>query len=157
MKSIFKWTLYLTVTTFTVAGIGTSCNSKDDDNPPTNILTLSGDANSTQEVPTFTSTATGTLTGTYDKDANKLTYSITWNGISAPPVGFHFHGPADPGANASVVVPITGYPAATSGTYAGSATLTEAQEAELLAGKWYYNIHTPAKTGGEIRGQVTAK
>jgi hypothetical protein len=36
----------------------------------------------------------------------------------------------------------------------GSATLTEAQAADLLAGKYYINIHTAAHKGGEIRGQV---
>jgi hypothetical protein len=37
----------------------------------------------------------------------------------------------------------------------GSATLTDAQAADLLAGKDYINIHTAANPGGEIRGQVT--
>jgi hypothetical protein len=33
--------------------------------------------------------------------------------------------------------------------------LTDEQAAELLAGKWYFNIHTAANKGGEIRGAVT--
>ena len=37
----------------------------------------------------------------------------------------------------------------------GSATLTDAQAADLMAGKYYVNIHTEANKGGEIRGQVT--
>ncbi len=37
----------------------------------------------------------------------------------------------------------------------GSATLTDAQAADLVAGKYYVNIHTAANPGGEIRGQVT--
>ena len=36
------------------------------------------------------------------------------------------------------------------------ATLTDAQAADLEAGKWYFNIHTAANPGGEIRGTVTA-
>ena len=36
----------------------------------------------------------------------------------------------------------------------GSATLTDAQAADLQAGKYYVNIHTAANKGGEIRGQV---
>ena len=30
-----------------------------------------------------------------------------------------------------------------------------AQMADLLAGRWYVNVHTAAHPGGEIRGQVT--
>ena len=37
----------------------------------------------------------------------------------------------------------------------GSATLTDAQAADLMAGKYYINVHTAANPGGEIRGQVT--
>ena len=32
--------------------------------------------------------------------------------------------------------------------------LTDAQIADLNAGKWYFNIHTAANPGGEIRGQL---
>jgi len=40
-------------------------------------------------------------------------------------------------------------------TALASATLTDAQAADLLAGRYYINIHTAANSGGEIRGQVT--
>ena len=46
-------------------------------------------------------------------------------------------------------------PAADKGSFEGSATLTDAQADELLAGKWYVNVHTAANKGGEVRGQVT--
>jgi len=37
----------------------------------------------------------------------------------------------------------------------GSAILTDAQAADMMAGKCYVNVHTAANPGGEIRGQVT--
>jgi len=37
----------------------------------------------------------------------------------------------------------------------GSATLTDAQAADLMAGKHDLNVHTAANPGAEIRGQVT--
>jgi hypothetical protein len=36
----------------------------------------------------------------------------------------------------------------------GTATLDDGQIADLKAGKWYFNIHTAANPGGEIRGQL---
>ena len=36
----------------------------------------------------------------------------------------------------------------------GTATLTENQAGDLLAGKWYANIHTAANPGAELRGQM---
>jgi len=35
--------------------------------------------------------------------------------------------------------------------------LTPAQAADLLAGRWYVNIHTARYPGGEIRAQVTPR
>ena len=59
---------------------------------------------------------------------------------------------AQPGANAGVAVPI---PNVAASPAQGSATLTDAQAADLVAGRYYINIHTAANPAGEIRGQVT--
>ena len=68
-------------------------------------------------------------------------------------VAAHIHGPAEPGANAPPVVPFANAASPISGT----ATLTDAQAADLMAGKYYVNVHTAANRGGEIRGQIVAK
>ena len=36
----------------------------------------------------------------------------------------------------------------------GQATLTDQQITDLMAGQWYFNIHTAENPSGEIRGQV---
>jgi hypothetical protein len=104
------------------------------------------------EVPPTTSTGSGDLLATLDTGSKKLSYTLTFYGLTGPATAAHFHGPAAPGANAGVAVPING-PNPTS-PVTGSATLTADQIKDLQAGKWYVNVHTAANKGGEIRGQV---
>ncbi len=104
------------------------------------------------EVPPNTSAGTGTADIDYDAASKKLSWKVTYSGLSGPATAAHFHGPAEAGKNAGVAVPIAN---PNTSPIEGSATLTEAQAADLAAGKYYVNIHTAANPGGEIRGQVT--
>jgi hypothetical protein len=104
------------------------------------------------EVPPNASTATGTADIDYDPASKKLSWKVTYSGLTGPATAAHFHGPAEAGKNAGVAVAI---PNAGKSPVEGSATLTDAQAADLTAGKYYVNIHTQANPGGEIRGQVT--
>ena len=110
--------------------------------------TLSGKS----EVPANASAGTGTADIDYDAATRKLSWKLTYSGLSGPATAAHFHGPAEPGKNAGVAVAI---PNATASPAEGSATLTDAQAADLTAGKYYINVHTAANPTGEIRGQVT--
>jgi hypothetical protein len=105
------------------------------------------------ESPATTSKGTGTAKLKFDDASKKLTYTVTYKGLSGDAVAAHFHGPADAGANGGVELPITTGPS----PIKGEATLTDAQAADLAAGKWYVNIHTAANPMGEIRGQVEGK
>jgi hypothetical protein len=104
------------------------------------------------EVPPNASAGTGTADIDYDADTKKLSWKLSYSGLTGPATAAHFHGPAEPGKNAGVAVAI---PNATTSPTEGSATLTDAQAADLMAGKYYVNVHTAANPGGEIRGQVT--
>jgi hypothetical protein len=99
------------------------------------------------------SSGKGAASFTLDPVAKTLTYSITHEGLTGPATMAHIHGPADPGANAGVVYPF----ASAASPITGTATLTDAQVAELKAGKYYVNVHTAAHRGGEIRGTIEAK
>jgi hypothetical protein len=103
------------------------------------------------EVPANTSAGTGTADIDYDAATKKMSWKLTYSGLSGPATAAHFHGPAEAGKNGGVAVAI---PNATSSPAEGSATLTDAQAADLLGGKYYVNVHTAANPGGEIRGQV---
>lgn len=101
--------------------------------------------------PGVTTSGTGSGVFTFDPATKALNYTIQYSGLSGAAMAAHIHGPADPGANAGVVVPF----ASAASPITGTATLTDAQVAELVAGKYYVNIHTAANKGGEIRGQIT--
>ena len=101
------------------------------------------------EVPANATAGTGRVDVTYDTATKMLSWQGAYTGLTGPATVAHFHGPAEIGANAPVLIPS---PAATPIT--GTATITDAQAAELMAGKLYFNVHTAANPGGEIRGQV---
>jgi hypothetical protein len=115
------------------------------------IVKLKADLKATDEVPPNDSKGTGTLEATYDSSSKQLSYTADYSGLSGNATMAHFHGPADAGKNAPIVVPVQGSVAS---PIKGTATLTDAQAAELLAGKLYFNVHTEKNKGGEIRGQV---
>ncbi len=109
-----------------------------------------------QEVPVNASPGTGTGSMLYDDVTKQFSWDISFSGLSAGTTASHFHGPAEPGVNAGVLVtiPLGTSLGETSGNLIGMATLTAAQETQLLSNLWYINIHTTAFPGGEIRGQV---
>ena len=110
----------------------------------------------TNEVPANSSIATGTISGTYDDATNTISYTITFSGLGSNSVAAHFHGPAFPGSNAAVTYAHAGFPVGvTSGSLpVTTQVITDAQEIDLLAGKWYSNIHTTVFPGGEIRALI---
>ena len=104
------------------------------------------------EVPANASAGTGALEASFDKQTLLLTWSVSYSGLSGPVKAGHFHGPAVAGQNAGVAL---GFSGSMDSPIKGSATLTAAQAADLLAGKWYVNLHTAASPAGEVRGQAT--
>jgi hypothetical protein len=102
------------------------------------------------EVPPNTSAGSGTVTATFDPATKQLSWEGSYSGLSGPATAAHFHGPAEPGKNAGVAVPI----APATSPLKGTATLTDAQANDLMAGLWYVNVHTEANKGGELRGQL---
>ena len=110
--------------------------------------TLSGAA----EVPPNASAGMGQLQAEFDKASRTLRYTLRYSGLSGPVKAGHFHGPAEAGKNAGVALGINN---AGDSPVQGSAVLTPEQASDLLAGKWYINLHTAANPGGELRGQVT--
>jgi len=103
------------------------------------------------EVPPVDSMGTGTLDAVLDRNTGLLRFRLSFTNLSGPVTAAHFHGPADVGANAPPVVTLNG---PYNVPYEGRLTLTPAQRADLLAGRWYVNVHTARNPAGELRGQI---
>lgn len=119
-----------------------------------------------QERPIIsTSTATGTLSVSYDKRVKYLNYKISWSGLTGNPIGIGIYGPVPEGyaalnatltgpANPVWNIPVTGLTA--NGTISGSVLVEEValKEQSLLNHLYYVNIRTAAWPLGEIRSQI---
>jgi hypothetical protein len=106
-----------------------------------------------KEVPPIPSAGSGSLEGVVNMASRELRWNIKCSTLTGPVTAMHFHGPATEAQNAAVVVPMQGGCDGQGTT--GKLVITQNQLADLLAGKWYVNVHTQRFPNGEIRGQVT--
>jgi hypothetical protein len=138
-------------TTFLLAGIALLAGVANGAAPArAETVTLKADLKGTNEVPPNTSPASGKAEATLNTETRVLSWKVTYADLTGAAMGAHFHGPSEAGKNAGIVLPFKTVQSPIEGT----ATLTEGQAADLLAGKWYANIHTAANPGGELRGQM---
>jgi CHRD domain len=133
------------VTLLVVAQVGGTISARAE------VVKLQAELKGSNELPPNGSTGSGTAEATLDTDTRFLTYTVTYSGLTGPAIGAHFHGPSEAGKNAGIALPFK----TVQSPIEGNATLTDAQAADLLSGKWYANIHTAANPGGELRGQMT--
>jgi hypothetical protein len=115
-------------------------------------VALKADLEPSSEVPPRVSHGHGMLNATFDTSTHALQWTITYEGLGSATTAAHFHGPAPVGQNAKVQIPIQKN--ALASPISGSAQLTEQQVTDLMAGQWYFNIHTVQNPMGEIRGQI---
>ena len=118
-------------------------------------VTLSG----AQSVPANASTASGSATVTVDDVLDTVAVNLTFTGLTGGNASAaHIHCCVATNANGPVVIPFTGFPAATSGTYSNVFTgVSAANIAGIEAGLAYINIHNAVFPGGEIRGDILAR
>lgn len=111
----------------------------------TTRTTLSG----SNEVPANNSTATGSGIFTINTRKNTVRFNITFSGLSGTETGAHIHGFVPSGSNAPIIFTL---PSGSPKT--GVWNYLESEEADILAGKTYVNIHSTVFPNGEIRGQI---
>src|SRR5882762_2624350 len=80
-----------------------------------------------------------------------ITGGITFTGLTGNPNGAHIHR-----ADGTIAVGLTLASDNATGVLLNN-TLSDADYAQLLAGTLYFNVHTVANAGGEIRGQINVQ
>ena len=115
------------------------------------VTTYKANLSGAAEVPPVTSAGKGTAQVSVDTATKQVSWRVEYSEPSGPPAAAHIHCGAAAGANAGVAVPLGTNLAS---PIEGSAAMTDAQLADVTAGKCYVNIHTAANKGGEVRGQL---
>lgn len=141
VKQFAKHSLWAVVGALTVLLAGYSSSVLSDEVK----VTLSGE----QEIPPVTTSASGNGTFIVGEDKS-VSGKVTISGMAVTVA--HIHENAA-GSNGPIIIPLT----KTSDTVwvvPAGAKLTDAQYASYKAGKLYFNFHSDAHKGGEIRGQI---
>jgi CHRD domain len=130
-------------------------------NPPQPAF--GGPLTGAQEVPAVATAATGEGTAVISPDGSTITYIVTYSGLSGAAAAAHIHTGAL-GVAGGVILPLVvsaspmvGTLTAANFTPSGAITTFAQAVAAIKAGNTYFNIHTAAHPGGEIRGQIVAK
>lgn len=101
------------------------------------------------QIPPVTTSATGSGTIVVNADRSVIV-NVTFTGMSATVAHIH---EAPAGTNGPIVVPLI-RTADNAWSVPPGTRLTDAQYESYKAGKLYFNIHSEAHRGGEIRGQI---
>ena len=105
--------------------------------------------------PAVITPATGL--GLFSLEGSTLRFNITYSGLTGSFANAHIHGPAPASGDAGVLIGLVPYangPLGATGAFSGVITLTAQQQATVLAGRTYVNIHSSTSGSGEIRGQI---
>jgi hypothetical protein len=114
---------------------------------------FAGRLSAAAELPPNTTAGTGAIRVAYDPANRVMSYELSFANLSGPAIAAHFHAPAGAGEAAGIRLALAGV-ATSPGPLTGQVGLTPEEAADLLAGRWYVNIHTPRYPDGEIRAQL---
>jgi len=133
-----------------------SCSDDTEDVERDNIYYGTISMTGAQETPPVTTAATGTIDANYNRLTKTLSYSIVFSGLVDSAVAAHVHGLGETGILAPVVQTFANFPRRKAGSYSGSLLVdgVKITETDLLANRYYINIHSKTYGNGEIRGQL---
>ena len=119
---------------------------------PTAPIHFSTDLSSAEETAYTESPATGHADFILERDTLRLSWVVTFQGLTTPMTGAQIHGPQTSGNDAGALFDLG--PKGAPSPLKGAIVLTDGQLDYLLSGRMYVNIHTTKFKDGEIRGQL---
>jgi hypothetical protein len=148
----------MNVQTCALLGTAVLCLSLAPSGAQASVITYNVTLDGSQAVPVNATSAFGSATVTVDDVADSVSVVLSFTGlIGGNASAAHIHCCVAPTANGPVVIPFTGFPATTSGTYSNTFTgVSTANIAGIENGLAYINIHDGVFPGGEIRGDILA-
>lgn len=116
--------------------------------------------NGAQEVPPVAGSGSGTGLVVFSADNSKIWYRVDYSGLTGAVVAAHIH-TGGLGVAGGIILPLTPSASPMLGTLtsasfqaSGSVTTYDQAVAAIKAGLTYFNLHTAANPGGEVRGQI---
>ncbi len=133
------------------------CGSSSSSSPPPTTSAVSvkfASLDGAQETPATGSPAVGGGVLAVNTTTGKMKGFVVTTAFATTPQAAHIH-PGARGVAGGVLIPLSGVAGSSVWVVPDNArVLTAAEIAEFTAGNFYYNVHTVANTGGEIRGQL---
>jgi hypothetical protein len=115
---------------------------------------FSGRLQGAQQVPPNGSAGTGSVQALLDKARDSVYLTGNFSGLTAAASAAHIHNAGAPGVNGPVFQNLV-FSNMVSGTLHVAAPISAANEAEMINGTTYVNIHNAPYPGGEIRAQLS--
>ena len=135
----------LAVLTISGAAISRAASAEDD------IIFAANLTPDDQSTPTE-SPGTGYAEVRLERATLKITWKVTYRGLTSKPIAAGLYGPENVGANAGQVVNLAARGLAS--PIQGSEVLSDGVFQYLITGRVYVNIHTTRYQDGELRGQL---
>ena len=125
---------------------------------PATVVRSAPSLTGAKETPPVMTSASGRGAVVVNPTTLEITGGISFKDLTGPPLanpaGAHIHQGAA-GVAGPIIIPLIVNSDNATATIPTGTTLTIAQYNALLAGELYFNVHTAANQGGEIRDQIT--
>ncbi len=126
-------------------------SAKEDDKagPP---LRFAAELSALEESAVTDSPGKGRIDFVLDRQSQKFTWKVSYDGLTSPPTGLKVHGPQVPGAEAAPLFDLAA--GGVKSPMEGSRTLSDGEVTYLVQDRLYVNLTTSKYKDGELRSPI---